>query len=150
MPEKIDIGDGEWVVIRDLTGQDRKDFLIRAEKRRKSKGPAVLTEVDPEDPAATRQVPNPDAEFGIFDNYQVIDETAADVIESWSLQGDMPFTPEHRRFIPLRCDEAFTAAIVQVMDELSSGTPKEKPGEGSSTTSPGEPETLPMESAAES
>lgn len=149
MPEKIDLGGGEWVVIRDLNGQDRKEFLIKAEKRRKAKGPAVIREVDPDDPAVVREVPNPDAEFGIADNYQVMDEAAADYIESWSFPGEMPFTPDHRKFIPLDCDEAFTKALVEVLDQLGSGSPKAKPAELSSTTSPDAPETPQTEPAAE-
>jgi hypothetical protein len=150
LPEKIPLGDGgEWIEIRDLTGADRKWWQIRMDDMRRTKGPAVITEPDPDNPAMTKQRPNPDAEFSIGENYDLMDALAAEILTAWSFPGGMPYTAEHRSFIPLDVSEAFDQAIIEQAARLRRGGPKPTPtGDTSETSSPGDataPQTEPMQ-----
>ena len=148
MPEKIDLGDGDhWVEIRDLTAQDRKWWAIHTERSRRGKPPAVIAEPDPDNPAVMRERPNPDAAFTIEENYDLMDALAAQIVSAWSFGGEMPFTPEHRRFIPLDLSEAFDEVITDQAARLRRGGPKPtESGAGSATTSSAEiPDTSPAE-----
>lgn len=133
------------MIIRDLTGEDRRWLLLTSEKRQRARGPAVLREPDPENPAVMRETVNPDAVPSTEDNLDLLDQLAARVIESWSLPGDMPYTPDHQRFLPLECTQAFEDGIGEVAQSLSRGGPKDKTattdGATSAISSPGSEET---------
>lgn len=152
MPEKIDLGNGDWAEVNtDLGYQDRRWWRIRVDEARRAKGgTGPQFEPDPANPAVMREVPGSSSELTMADNIGLIEELTARLLTSSSVLGLVPWTPEAAEALSHShgldaCDAIEDAVIVQ-MNRLN-GIAAPKPatnGGGSAGTSPdGTPSLLP-------
>jgi hypothetical protein len=95
MPDKIDLGDGDYAEIRtELTGGDQKWYLILRGKLMRENGTAkpAYTEPDPANTARMREVPAVAAELTAEDNIALLDAVLGRLLVSWSLPQGLPWT----------------------------------------------------------
>ena len=111
MPDKIDLGDGEWAEVRtgrEVTGEDRDEWLLAIDDARQEKGPAVQYKPNPENPAEMIEVPG-DRSLSLRDQLKIRDMLTARLVTSWSFP--QPYSRQARSQMSLAACKKLDAVI---------------------------------------
>ena len=150
MPEKVDLGNGDWAEVNTEVGySDRKWWRIRIAEVKKAKGVAgPQYEPDPANPAVMREVPGSAVELSMEDNIGLVEDLTARLLVASSVPGLVPWTPEAAEALShshgLEACDAIENAVIEQMNRLN-GVAAPKPatnGGGSADTSPGSTASL--------
>jgi len=126
MPDKIDLGDGEYAEIRtELTGGDQKWYLILRDKLRRENGTAkpATSGPDPANSAVMLEVPAVPAELLVEDNITLLDAVLGRLLTS-SSRFALPWTPGMRDETDLDIVTALDEKGLEASNRLVGGGPK--------------------------
>lgn len=151
MNKEIDLGGGNRAEMRvDLTGGDQKRYLIRRDEMMRENGTAKPAESrpDPANPAVMLDIPAVPAYLTVADNIALLDHVLANLLVSWTLPEQLPWTEDFRETMDLDVVNALDAAAMSVSRYIMGTGPKPTKtlptsgdtSSGNAAASPEEPE----------